>query len=199
MRAPQSFNLLSVLLTLLTLASSALSAYSPQLEILYWPIANSAPSVLAHVSYDPASLKSDLIDYTPPAGISDDLARLGFYIATPENPKQWVGTLASSSALRGDETQKPTLRLHISPSNEVYHVSLGSVTASSTSSSSTDGLNVELVTDELGPSPHLNRPIVVGPDGKNPEEEPEKTLFQKYWWVLLIVTFLAMSGGGEQQ
>ncbi|KAL4956187.1 hypothetical protein BDW69DRAFT_93268 [Aspergillus filifer] len=200
MRSLQSFKSLAILIAFLSLASSTLSAYSSQLEILYWPIANSAPSVLARVSYDPASLKSDLIDYTPPTGALEDLARIGFYIATPENPKQWVGILASSSALRGDDTQKPTLRLHLNPSNEIYHVSLGSAAAATSSSpSSPDSLSVEFVTDEPGPSPYLNRPIVVGPDGKNPQEEPEKTLFQKYWWVLLIVTFLAMSGGGEQQ
>ncbi|KAL4923259.1 uncharacterized protein BDV17DRAFT_247261 [Aspergillus undulatus] len=198
MRPFQSPKLLPIVFTLLALVSSALSSYSPQLEILYWPVANSEPSVLAHVIYDPASLKADLIDYSPPTDPSQGLTRIGIYIATPTNPKQWVGMLASSSALRGDDSQRPTLRLHISPANEVYHVSLGSATTS-TSLSSSDSLNIELVTDELGPTPHLNRPVVVGPDGKNPEEEPEKTLFQKYWWVLLIVTFLAMSGGGEQQ
>ncbi|KAL4869326.1 hypothetical protein BDV12DRAFT_83365 [Aspergillus spectabilis] len=192
----RSFTLLSILLSLLSLSSITLASYSPQLEILYWPVANSKPSVLAHVSYDPASLKSDLIDYSPPTDLSQDLARIGFYIATTSNPKQWVGTLTSLSALKGDETQKPTLRLHISPANEIYHVSLASASAYTSSS---DNLQLEIVTDKAGASPHLNRPIVVGPDGKNPEEEPEKTLFQKYWWVLLIVTFLAMSGGGEQQ
>ncbi|KAL2832379.1 hypothetical protein BDW59DRAFT_139142 [Aspergillus cavernicola] len=194
-------SLLHVFLPLLSFSSVALS-YS-QLEILYWPVANPEPSVLAHVSYNPALLKSDLIDYTPPTDLSQDLARVGFYIATPTNQKQWVGTLTSLTALRGDDSRKPTLRLHISPSNEVYHVSLSSdsttSTSSSSSSSSPGNLHIEIVTDEVGPSPHLNRPVVLSPDGKSPEEEPEKTLFQKYWWVLLIVTFIAMSGGGEQQ
>ncbi|KAL4994812.1 hypothetical protein BDV10DRAFT_144181 [Aspergillus recurvatus] len=194
----RSFKSFSIFVLLVFLSSPALSSYSPQLEILYWPIANPEPSALAHVSYDPASLNSELIDYSPPTDPSHDLARVGFYVATLTDPKQWVGTLISSSALMGDDsTQKPTLRLHVSPSNEIYHVSLGSTAATSTSSSGS--IEIELVADELGPSPHLNRPIVVGPDGKNPEEQPEKTLFQKYWWVFLIVTFLAMSGGGEQQ
>jgi hypothetical protein len=172
----RSLNLLSILLSLLSLSSITLASYSPQLEILYWPVANPEPSVLAHVSYDPASLKSGLIDYSPPTDLSQDLARIGFYIATSSNPKQWVGTLTSLSALRGDETQKPTLRLHISPANEIYHVSLTSASASTPWS---DNFQLEMVRDKAGPSPHLNRPIVVGPDGKNPEEEPEKTLFQK--------------------
>ncbi|CEL02436.1 hypothetical protein ASPCAL03606 [Aspergillus calidoustus] len=194
-------SLFSTSLALFFLSSVALASYAPQLEILYWPVSNPQPSVLAHVSYDPASLKSDLIDYTPPsaAETSEDIVRVGFYISTPLNPKQWVGTLTSLAALRGDNDQKPTLRLHISPSNEVYSVSLASDSSSTSSSSSVNNPRLQLVTDELGPRPHLNRPIVVGPDGKDPEEVPEKTLFQKYWWVFLILTFLAMSGGGEQQ
>ncbi|KAL4902872.1 hypothetical protein BDW74DRAFT_58895 [Aspergillus multicolor] len=194
----QSFKLLYVSVSILLLSSLAHSSYLPQLEILYWRFGQAEPSVLAHVSYDLATLKSDLIDYYPPIELSPGLVRLGFYAATPTNPQQWVGTLVSPLALTGqDASQRPILRLHVSPSNEIYHVSLDPTTTVSTYSSGS--ILVELVANELGPSPHLNRPIVVGPDGKSPEEQPEKTLFQKYWWVFLIVTFLAMSGGGEQQ
>ncbi|KAI9717347.1 MAG: hypothetical protein M1828_007235 [Chrysothrix sp. TS-e1954] len=35
-----------------------------------------------------------------------------------------------------------------------------------------------------GPTPHLNKPVVLSPDGKAPEAEPEKSFIQKYWWVL---------------
>ncbi|KAL2866816.1 uncharacterized protein BJX67DRAFT_116690 [Aspergillus lucknowensis] len=189
---------LFILLSLLFLSTTAIASDSRPLEILYWPVTKPEPSVLAHVTYDPASLKSELVDYSPPsaAEVPQNLVRVGFYLATPTNPKQWVGTLTSPSAVWGN-TQKPTLRLHISSSDEVYHVSLASEPTSNSPSS--DQLLVELVANELGPRPQLNRPIVVGPDGKNPEELPEKTLFQKYWWVFLILTFLAMSGGGEQQ
>ncbi|KAL4735558.1 hypothetical protein BDV11DRAFT_208384 [Aspergillus similis] len=198
MHSFSKFKQFSILAFLILLSSPVLSSYSPQLEILYWPVASPEPSALAHVSYDPASLKSELIDYFPPTGPSRELARVGFYITTPTNPKQWVGTLIPPSALtEGDSAQKPTLRLHVSPINEIYHVSIGSTAASSTSSSRS--IEIELIADKLGPSPLLNRPVVVGPDGKNSEEQPEKTLFQKYWWVFLIVTLLAMSGGGEQQ
>ncbi|KAL3469113.1 hypothetical protein BJX99DRAFT_242032 [Aspergillus californicus] len=199
MRLSQRF--LSIAISFISLSSVALS-YSPQLEILYWPVANTEPSVLAHVSYNPTSLESDLIDYSLPKDLSTGLARVGFYIATPTNPKQWVGSLTSLSALRGDDSQKPILRLHMNPSSEVYYVSIGSdslITPTASASSPLDNLHLELLTDEPGPSPHLNRPVVLRQDGKPSEAEPEKTLFQKYWWVLLIVTFLAMSGGGEQQ
>ncbi|KAJ5778558.1 hypothetical protein N7520_001804 [Penicillium odoratum] len=158
-------------------------------DIFYWPVGSPQPSLLARVAYDPASLKSELLSYHPPTSSStDDLVRIGLYTATPSNPKQWSGSLVSLSALTGDG--QPTIRLHLGPAHELYHVSLASM------SGKTSGPQVQLVSNEPGTQPHLNRPVVVSPDGSNPEDVPEKTFFQKYWWVLLIVTFLTMSGGG---
>ncbi|GIK07912.1 hypothetical protein Aspvir_003582 [Aspergillus viridinutans] len=170
-------------------AASPSSAQAGSADILYWPVASSQPSVLARISYDPASLTSDVVAYSPPR-IADlegrrdleadaqDLARVGLFTSTPTNPKQWVGSLTSLSLLAESEAQKPTLRLHLGPSGEVYHVSLAA-SSSSAATSSSAGLNIELLSSEDGPRPHLNRPVVVGPDGKSPEEVVEKTFFQK--------------------
>ncbi|KAJ5892971.1 hypothetical protein N7504_009662 [Penicillium tannophilum] len=155
-------------------------------EIFYWPVGSPQPSLLARVAYDPATLESELLSYHPPAGSPNDLVRIGLYTITTFNPKQWSGSLVSLSALTGDD--QPTIRLHLGPANEPYHISLAA--------SSSTGSKIELVSNAPGTQPHLNRPVVVSPDGSNPEEVPEKTFFQKYWWVLLIVTFLTMSGGG---
>ncbi|KKK19388.1 hypothetical protein ARAM_006763 [Aspergillus rambellii] len=191
---------LSVLLLFLSsiAATSATSATSSsttsaQLEILYWPLTNPQPSILAHVSYNPTSPKPELMSYTPPNAADrisqHDLVRVGLYLSTPTNPKQWVGTVTSLSTLQGTGAQRPTLRLHLSPAtHDIYHVSLttpesaSASTSTSTSTSTEDNLpalDVVLVPGELGPSPHLNRPIVVGPDGKDSDEFVEKTLFQK--------------------
>ncbi|KAK9580389.1 hypothetical protein V6Z90_008400 [Aspergillus fumigatus] len=190
-------------------AASPSSAQAQSADILYWPVASSQPSVLARISYDPASLASDVVVYSPPR-ITDleggrnleadaqDLVRVGLFTFTPNNPKHWVGSLTSLSLLAENEDQKPTLRLHLGPSGEVYHVSLAASPPSAATSSS-KGLNIELLSSEVGPRPHLNRPVDVGPDGKSPEEVIEKTFFQKYWWVFLIITFLAMSGSAEGQ
>ncbi|RHZ52728.1 uncharacterized protein CDV56_104916 [Aspergillus thermomutatus] len=184
-----------VILPFLSLFSSQAFAASPSstqagsADILYWPVASSQPSVLARISYDPASLTSDVVAYSPPSiadleghrdseAVPQDLVRVGLFTSTPTNPKQWVGSLTSLSSLAESEDQKPTLRLHLGPSNEIYHVSL--VTSSpSAATSSSAGLNIELLSSEAGPLPHLNRPVVVGPDGTNPEEIAEKTFFQK--------------------
>ncbi|OJJ84891.1 uncharacterized protein ASPGLDRAFT_66355 [Aspergillus glaucus CBS 516.65] len=201
--------ILPILSSLVLFVAAASSSEQAATDILYWPVASHQPSTLGRVSYDPTSLESNVLSYSPPAASrkttdaedhTDKLVRVGLYTSTPANPKQWVGTLTSLSSLTGVGDAKPTIQLHLGPSNEVYRVSLR-LSSSSSSSDATEGIKpgVELVRTESGPRPHLNRPIVISPDGQGPQEVVEKTFFQKYWWVFLIVTFLAMSGGGEGQ
>ncbi|KAL2005909.1 hypothetical protein VTN00DRAFT_10402 [Thermoascus crustaceus] len=197
------FNLISF-----TAASSSTTASTSTADIFYWPVSSEKPSLLARVSYDPTTLESSVLSYTPPEATQDgpdDLVRIGFFTSTPEKTQQWVGGLSSRSSLspeasaREHEKSIPALRLHLGPADELYHVALSSASSSSAKSTSDESqLGVEIVRPDVGPRPQLNRPIVVSPDG-GPEEIPEKTFFQKYWWVILIVTFLAMSGGAEPQ
>ncbi|PLN81189.1 hypothetical protein BDW42DRAFT_100322 [Aspergillus taichungensis] len=205
------FNTVSLLLCLVaqtwadSTSSSTSSSHLLSTDILYWPVAGvSEPSTLARISYDSSSLKSDLLSYSPPQKSlgadddSEDLVRVGLY-STSSSGRQWVGTITSLSSLARKEGQgQLALRLYLSPSNEIYHVSLGPSSLPAAASAS-DGPTVEVIPAETGPQPHLNRPVVLSEDGQNPEEVVEKTMFQKYWWVFLIVTFIAMSGGGEGQ
>ncbi|PKX99905.1 hypothetical protein P168DRAFT_245051 [Aspergillus campestris IBT 28561] len=191
--------------------SSTSSSHLLSTDILYWPVAGvSEPSTLARISYDSSSLKSDLISYSPPQkslsadSDSEELVRVGLYASTPANGKQWVGTITSLSSLAPKQEQgqgqgQLALRLYVSPSNEIYHVSLAPASGPAAASTTADGPTIEVVPAETGPQPHLNRPVVLSEDGQNPEEVVEKTMFQKYWWVILIITFIAMSGGGEGQ
>lgn len=152
-------------------------------DILYWPVSSPQPSVLSSVSYNPSTLESKILSYTPPdtksvnPGDDDksDLVRIGLFTSTPSNPKQWVGSLTSLSYL----TRKPTIRLYLGPSNEAYYASLSLSFPSTDTSTPTSHANLEIIPLGAGPLPFLNRPIVVSPDGTNPEEIPEKTLFQK--------------------
>jgi hypothetical protein len=61
-------------------------------------------------------------------------------------------------------------------------------------------IKVNLITSSPGPSPSLatRKPPQVDNEGREvvQEEVPEKSLFQKYWWVGLIVVMLTMTGGG---
>ncbi|PGG96690.1 hypothetical protein GX51_07689 [Blastomyces parvus] len=151
-----------------------------------------------------------------------DLLRIGLY-TNPSDDKsndpnqQWVGTLSSLSLF----TNTPqTLTLHLDQNNHVYHAAMSSFVSppapspdskttksKSSSSSSLQGnggeeagagpLRVEFVRSNPSPSPHLNRPVVLSPDGTGPEEVVEKSLFQKYWWVLGVIGLLALTGSAE--
>ncbi|KAK6845173.1 hypothetical protein PG990_003526 [Apiospora arundinis] len=59
------------------------------------------------------------------------------------------------------------------------------------------GPQVVLRTAEPGSQVELNKPIVLSPEGRKVAEEPEKTLLQKYWWVIGIVLVLTLTGGGD--
>ncbi|PYI12102.1 hypothetical protein BO78DRAFT_302089 [Aspergillus sclerotiicarbonarius CBS 121057] len=206
---PCHFSLLPAL-SLFSSLSVAISSPSQPLsaEILCWPVSSPEPTILARVSYESTALKSELVSYSTPTittcgdhesqDASQDLIRLGLYTTTSTNAKQWVGTLASRSSFAGSEDHRPTLRLHVGPSNEIYYVDLLPSTSSTTSSTPVSP-QIELVSNQAGSRPHLNQPVILGPNGKKAEEVAEKTFFQKYWWLFLVITFLAMSGGGESQ
>lgn len=157
------------------LALLIVSVLADSSEILYWPVGAAQPSLLARIAYDPASLKSEVVSYHPPTDAPTDLLRVGLYTTTPTNPKQWTGSLVSFSSLTGDENP-PTFRLHLDPANTVYHVYLAT---SSDTAAKTTGPQVELVQSAPGTQPHLNRPVVVSPDGQNTEEVVEKSFLQK--------------------
>lgn len=150
-------------------------------DILYWPVTSSSsqPSLLAKVEYDPKTLDTNVLSYTPPSVIvadsssrrNDDLVRVGFFIDSSKN--QWVGSLISRSALA---TQRQKLHLYLGggATEQPYHVSL----SPHFNQSSPDALDVELVFSKPGSLPELNKPVVINPDGTAPEVV-EKTFFQK--------------------
>ena len=180
----------AILAVLTILVCFAVASSQPAAaDILYWPVASPQPSTLARVSYNSTSLKSEVLSYSPPVASgkppsaedpSGDLIRVGLYTSTPSDPKHWVGTLTSLSSLAGGGNQKPAIQLHLGPTHEVYHVSLrlSSLSSSNTTTVETNPV-IELVRTETGPRPHLNRPIVVNPDGQGPQEPIEKTFLQK--------------------
>ncbi|GAD94878.1 conserved hypothetical protein [Paecilomyces variotii No. 5] len=203
------FSILYLCLSLATavLASASSLAANLPSEIFYWPITAPQPTLLARLAYDPTTLQSKLLSYTPPVDDStsseeDALIRIGFFTSTPSNPKQWVGTLVSRSALTTKtDNDTPIFQLLLDSQNDSYHVALSSaqLTLSPTNKDTTAPEPVEIFRSEILPRPALNRPVVVNPDGKGPEEVVEKTFFQKYWWVFLIITFLAMTGSAEPE
>ncbi|KIV84626.1 hypothetical protein PV11_00399 [Exophiala sideris] len=61
-------------------------------------------------------------------------------------------------------------------------------------------IKVNLITSAPGPAPSLTtrKPPPVDADGRElaQEEQPEKSFFQKYWWVFLVGLMLTMTAGG---
>lgn len=176
------------LLTVVVVASSSTPASTT--DILYWPLTSTQPSLLARVSYDPTTLKSDVLSYSsslpvknPSSEDSQDVVRVGLYTSSPSDSKHWVGSLTSLSALAGGADQVPTIRLHLGAVGEVYHVSVkkSALEEGAVSEGAASGGDpvVEVVSATAGPRPHLNRPIVVSPEGQGSEEVVEKTLLQK--------------------
>jgi hypothetical protein len=81
----------------------------------------------------------------------------------------------------------------VSSDDVVYHISY--ILKSSTSQDTI----VKVIPDRLiseGPSPKLNSPAPVNPDGQPPVEEVEKTFLQKYWVYLVPLVLLALTSGG---
>ncbi|PYH47264.1 uncharacterized protein BP01DRAFT_372577 [Aspergillus saccharolyticus JOP 1030-1] len=185
-------------------ANSSPSSQLSPIDVFQWPVTASEPSLLAQISYNSTSMKSDLVSYSPSHALqalnSSELVRIGLFATTASGLKHWVGTVTSWSSLTGDDDRRPILRLYIGSSHQVgiYNVAVIPSAAFVASANLVSPL-VELASNEAGPRAHLNQPVIVGPDGKNTDEAIEKTFLQKYWWIFLIVTFLAMSGGGEAQ
>ena len=72
-----------------------------------------------------------------------------------------------------------------------------STSKKSPSQSREEEVTAVVLRDTEGPSPQLKKPVVLREDGQPPQEEIEKSFFQKYWWVFLIVAVFAMGSGGD--
>lgn len=175
--------LAAIFLSLSSLLASTW-AQSESTEIFLWPVSAAQPSSLARIAYDPQTLATDVVSYTPPTELTsssssdaNNLVRVGFFKNTPSASKQWVGSvlvIPDGAALKNAK-----LHLHLSPQDEIYHVSLSlDQKAESDEPSDKPVLAVDLVRTRAGPTPELNKPIVPRPDGA-PPEQAEKTFFQK--------------------
>lgn len=197
-----------VLLQLQLIVALAATAFAAEVEktadVFAWPLSAAKSQPFAKVSYSYPSLNATVKSYSP-LSLPDyhDLVRIGFY----HSGDTWSGISTSSQSF-GPGREK-TLRLLVDSKGDVYHIGLTSLPDSTLGSQKTrkaprteeeDQLLVEVVRQTPGPTPHLNKPVVVNPDGKVDEQEPEKSFFQKYWMFIagFIVLQLVMAGGGDK-
>ena len=189
-------------------------------QISYEPVDGSSKlASLASISYDSVTLDVQLLTWTPPSISkkkegSSRLLRLQA-AGTDSN------TLTTLSAF--NQTLQQILALHLDSHGNVNSASLSTRTPTSLSKISPtskksksdrakkdktttheDSRNpqVVLIPATAGPLPKLNqrKPIKVDDGGREipQQEEQPKSFIQKYWWIFLLVTVLALSGGGDK-
>ncbi|KAF2232487.1 hypothetical protein EV356DRAFT_534596 [Viridothelium virens] len=197
--------LLSALFILSALPSALAASTSTKedVKVYAWPMSESKPQILAEITYDPQSLTASTKKYHQlQSTSSEDLVRVGLY-----DPKttDWTGVVTSGSQFESDYAK--TIVLHLDHEGRPFHVGFSASVPSEDKKSGEkiiqgfDSLKVVLKPPVQGPQPHLNKPVVLNPDGKVDEKEPEKTFLQKYWWVLalfLVLQVVSATGGGEK-
>lgn len=187
--------------TLLTLVVAFLSslAFSAQQEreivVFAWPLSASKAQTLAKISYTStnATVQSFTAPKIPPG---DDVIRIGFHHSS--NSGKWSGVATAASNFAPGLGRK--VLLHLNAEGVVYHVGFKATEQGSSAKGGKDGLDVEVVRMRKGPTPHLNKPVVVSADGKVEDKEPEKSFLQKYWWVIggFLLLQVVLGGGGKE-
>lgn len=179
MRSPL---ILSLALTFLTSLSHAISTPSStsrrEVSILAWPLLTTTPQPLAHISYTPTN--ASIESYTAISIPSNaEIVRIGFHHPSGA----WSGIATSATNLAKDVSK--TLTLHVRPDGEIYHVGWKVDGAEPVGGKWKGGsiaeawkLNVEVEMIKEGPTPALNKPVVISADGEE-AKEPEKSFLQK--------------------
>ena len=166
----------SVLALLLAFITSLALAVQEErtVDIFAWPASSASSQTLAKISY--TSSNATIRSYTAPKIPSDDdIVRIGYYHASGA----WSGVATSASNFAPQKDKK--LQLLLNTNGDLYHVGfrVSNLPSSSKSGEGKDGMGVEVVNMQRGPTPHLNKPVVLDAEGQVEQKEPEKTFLQK--------------------
>ncbi|KAK3485640.1 hypothetical protein B0T13DRAFT_489954 [Neurospora crassa] len=202
--------LLASLASALLVAATAATAQVITVPIYIQPVNSSTvPSFLAEVSYDtaqdPSSAVAPVVSaYEAPEILDDlrghELLRIGVY---DKAEKKWVSSTSVISAENFGKGYAPHIVLSVDESNQE-----GSYDNQHLLGVAFKGIRIDagqtrdfgpqavVVRTAQGKQPELNKPVVLSPEGKQVVPQ-EKTLLQKYWWVIAIVMVLSLGGGGD--
>lgn len=137
---------------------------------------SSPPSVLAEIKYNPSTLSASIASFEPPELSPDSKnVRIGVYDAATSS---WKSSTSLTSADSFSKGYQPTLVLSLDDQGGVLGVSVssGKIDAGQTR----DFAPKVLVRGvQRGKGPVLNKPVVLSPEGKVAQPEPEKTMLQK--------------------
>ncbi|KAK3397250.1 hypothetical protein B0T20DRAFT_253086 [Sordaria brevicollis] len=202
--------LLPSLTSALLLAATAATAQVVIVPIYIQPVSSSAaPSFLAEVSYDTAQDPSSaavapiVSSYEAPEILDDleghELLRIGVYDKTKD---KWASSTSVISAENFGKGYAPHFVLSVDESSgstydnqQILGVAFKGIRIDA-GQTRDFGPQAVLVRTTQGKQPELNKPVVLSPEGKQVVPQ-EKTLLQKYWWVIAIVMVLSLGGGGD--
>jgi hypothetical protein len=138
------------------------------------PAAPIAP--LAEIKYNPTTLSAELVSFGPP-DLSDDakLVRIGVYDVASAS---WKSSTSMTSAESFAKGFRPTFVLSLDAQGGVLGVACksGKIDAGQTRDFAP---RVKVLRTGKGKQPELNKPVVLSPEGKLAQPEPEKTMLQK--------------------
>lgn len=142
-------------------------------------IGSSAAAPIAHlaeIKYNPTTLSAEIVSFEPPDLLADaKLVRVGVYdVATAS----WKSSTSMTSAESFAKGFRPTLVLSLDAQGGVLGVACksGKIDAGQTRDFAP---RVKLLRTGKGKQPELNKPVVLSPEGKLAQPEPEKTMLQK--------------------
>lgn len=137
----------------------------------------STASPLAEIKYNPSTLQAEIVSFSGPELSTDaKLLRIGIYDVTTSSWRSSTSVTSTESFSKGFA---PTLVLSLDAHGGIIGISCKS--AKIDAGQTRDfGPKVKLLKTERGKLPVLNTPVVLSPEGKMEEPEPEKSLFQKY-------------------
>ncbi|KAK3705455.1 hypothetical protein LTR37_013272 [Vermiconidia calcicola] len=176
--------------------SLAISAQTERtIDIFAWPLSDSKSQTLAKISYN--STHATVKNYTKPKlPPGDEIVRIGFH----HLGGSWSGVSTAASNFAPSRDKK--VQLHLNTQGQLYHVGFkaSNIASSSKTGQGNDDLGVEVIQMQKGPTPHLNKPVVLSADGLVPEKEEQKTFLQKYWWVIggFLILQVFISGTAKE-
>ncbi|PSK58780.1 hypothetical protein B9Z65_6795 [Elsinoe australis] len=210
--------MLHLLLLLLSPLLAYASTLSPQtLTLSLRPDTTAANHPYLDIHYDPSSRTASILKRHPLPSLppSTPLIPLGF--TRPDLPasQAWTSISIPPSAL--SPSRDRVVELLLDREGRPYTVGFTSVPVTPAVSEVgpgkggqtqgrkkeaevvEGGITVRVVPAREGPGPALNRPVVVGKDGRVEGAEPEKSFLQKYWWMIAIFLVIQVVAGGGKE
>ncbi|KAM0282570.1 hypothetical protein ACHAQH_002938 [Verticillium albo-atrum] len=182
------------------LAAAALAAASPRIAHLhYQPISPStatdpAPLPLAEIHFDPFLPSSATVESYEAPELPEDAqrVRIGSWDAAAAT---WRSSVSVTSAATFSKGYAPNLLLSVDSTGTVLGAGARGVRIDA-GATRDFGPKAVVTVGGAGETPVVNKPVVLV-DGRKAEPEVEKSLLQKYWWVIAAVVLLTMTAGDK--